>query len=301
MIMTERFLPMYGLQIFEVSARHMSFTLAANELCLTQGAVSKQIAQLEKHLGYTLFHRQVRRLLLTSEGQALLPYVTRALVTIKQGMEATLLARNSLRIKAPSCIARWILREIMLFQKNYPEIEVEVTSVHAHNVDFTKEPFDVAIVFGPILGENSRQTTLFREKLTPVCIPELPAAIGKPLHKPEDLTFFPLLHPSPDRRDWNLWLKSVGAKEVSVTRGQIFDTLDMAMNAALQGFGISMADVTLFDEEIKTGLVIKPFDHCIFTGNGYLITLPENNRASEAAYLLIDWLSNCTKINKPTA
>lgn len=286
----QRHLPLYGLQVFEVAARHMSFTLAADELCLTQGAVSKQVAQLEQQLGYPLFHRQVRRLVLTSEGEALLPYVTRALATLGKGVEAARLARNHLRLKAPSCISRWLLREIMLFGKEHPEIEVEVTSVHAHDVDFAKESFDLAIVFGPVPSRQPRQTPLFREQLTPVCSPALLESFGHPLHEPEDLVHFPLLHPSRDRRDWTLWLKSVGAKGVNPASGQLFDTLDLAMNAAQQGFGVSMADVVVLEEELKRGSVITPFAQTLFTGNGYLLALPAVSRTTEAAQLLHDWL-----------
>ncbi|WP_024301924.1 LysR substrate-binding domain-containing protein [Pseudogulbenkiania sp. MAI-1] len=289
--MTLRQLPLYGLQVFEVAARHMSFTLAADELCLTQGAVSKQVAQLEQQLGYPLFHRQVRRLVLTSEGEALLPYVTRALATLGKGVEAARQARNHLRLKAPSCISRWLLREIMQFRKEHPEIEVEVTSVHAHDVDFAKEPFDLAIVFGPVPARQPRQTALFREQLTPVCTPALLESFGHPLNEPEDLVRFPLLHASRDRRDWTLWLKSVGAKGANPASGQLFDTLDLAMNAAQQGFGVSMADVVLLEEELKRGTVITPFAQTLFTGNGYLLALPAPNRTAEAAQLLHDWLA----------
>nr|WP_294864616.1 LysR substrate-binding domain-containing protein [uncultured Pseudogulbenkiania sp.] len=289
--MTQRPLPLYGLQVFEVAARHMSFTLAADELCLTQGAVSKQVAQLEQQLGYPLFHRQVRRLVLTSEGEALLPYVTRALATLGKGVEAARLTRNHLRLKAPSCISRWLLREIMLFRKDHPEIEVEVTSVHEHGVDFAKEAFDLAIVFGPVPSRQPRQTPLFREQLTPVCSPALLESFGQPLREPEELARFPLLHPSRDRRDWSLWLKSVGVKGVNPGSGQVFDTLDLAMNAAQQGFGVSLADVVLVEEELKRGTVITPFAQTVFTGNGYLLALPAVRRTAEAAQLLHDWLA----------
>jgi LysR family glycine cleavage system transcriptional activator len=288
--MTQRPLPLYGLQVFEVAARHMSFTLAADELCLTQGAVSKQVAQLEQQLGYPLFHRQVRRLVLTSEGEALLPYVTRALAMLGKGVEAARLARNHLRLKASSCISRWLLREIMQFRKEYPEIEVEVTSVHEHSVDFNKEPFDLAIVFGPVPSRQPRQTPLFREQLTPVCSPALLESFGQPLREPEELAHFPLLHPSRDRRDWSMWLKSVGVKGVNPGGGQLFDTLDLAMNAAQQGFGVSLADVVLVEEELKRGTVIAPFAQTLFTGHGYLLALPVARRTAEAAQGLHDWL-----------
>lgn len=288
--MNSRSLPLYALQVFEVAARHLSFTLAADELCLTQGAVSKQIAQLEAQLGYPLFYRQVRRLTLTSHGEALLPYVAKALATLGKGVEAARQAKNPLRLKAPSCVSRWLLREMMLFGKEHPEIEVEVTSLHAHDVDFGKESFDLAIVFGPLPAADTQLTPLFKEILTPVCAPHLSEELGQPLSCPADLARYPLLHASRDRRDWTQWLKAVGASGVNPASGQIFDTLDLAMNAALQGFGVSMGDVKLLEQELRRGSVVTPFAENLETGNGYALALPPEGHIVPEARLLRDWL-----------
>lgn len=283
-------LPLYALQVFEVAARHLSFTLAAEELCLTQGAVSKQIAQLETQLGYPLFYRQVRRLTLTSHGEALLPYVAKALATLDKGVEAARQAKHPLRLKAPSCASRWLLREMMQWNKEHPEIEVEVTSLHAHDVDFGKESFDLAVVFGALPSGNAQLTPLFKEILTPVCAPTLPEELGQPLQRPADLARYPLLHATRDRRDWTQWLKQVGEEGVNPASGQIFDTLDLAMNAALQGFGVSMGDVKLLEQEIARGTVITPFAQRLETGNGYALALPPEGHIAPEARLLHDWL-----------
>jgi len=197
--MSPRGLPLYALQVFEVAARHLSFTRAAGELYLTQGAVSKQIAQLEAQLGYPLFRREVRQLSLTAQGEALLPFVSRAFATLHKGLDKSRLAVNRLRLKAPSCASRWLLRQLEAFRQAHPEIEVELTSSHDHQVDFAKEPFDLAICYGPLDGGTVRP--LFAERLTPVCSPGLLRRHGKPLDSAADLAHFTLLHPTRDRQD----------------------------------------------------------------------------------------------------
>jgi len=290
-IMARPVLPLYGLQVFEVAARTLSFTRAAEELFITQSAVSKQISQLEAQLGYPLFHRQVRKLTLSVQGEVLLPHVTRALSMLAKGLEAAgRSVKNRLRLKAPSCASRWLLGEVREFAREYPEIEVEVTSVHAHDVNFSREPFDLAVVFVPLPSANPNLTPLFIEQLTPVLTPGLAEQVGVPLTEPAALTHYPLLHPSRDKRDWSQWLAAVGAGEIGVASGQIFETLDQAMSAALQGFGVSIADVTLLKDELARGAVVAPFDQLLLTGCGYALARPPADKASDAALLMHDWL-----------
>ncbi|WP_231563216.1 LysR family transcriptional regulator, partial [Aeromonas sp. ZOR0002] len=111
-------LPLYGLQVFECSARHLSFTLAADELCVSQGAVSKQIAQLEARLGHLLFVRGTRCLTLTPAAERLLPFVREGLARMGEGLSAlqTLPHEQAISIKVPSCASRWLLRRLQAFE-----------------------------------------------------------------------------------------------------------------------------------------------------------------------------------------
>lgn len=295
--MTTRTMPLYGLQIFAVAARHLSFTLAARELCLTQGAVSKQIAQLEAQLGYPLFRREVRKLSLSAQGEALLPYVGRALGTLEKGLAAAREARNRLRLKAPSCASRWLLRQLQAFSQVHPDIEVELTSLHDHGIDFGKEPFDLAITYGAHIPPGGR--LLFEEQLTPVCSPALLRRSGKPLACAADLAGFTLLHPTRDRQDWQQWLHAANADTVNPAAGQLFDTLDQAMNAALQGFGISLGDVTLLEEELAEGALLAPMGPVLATGKRYALVVPGEGKVMDAVGVFAHWLEGSKPSTEP--
>ncbi|AXK38044.1 LysR substrate-binding domain-containing protein [Crenobacter cavernae] len=288
--MSRRTLPLYALSVFEAAARHLSFTRAACELCLTQGAVSKQVAQLEAQLGYPLFLRQVRSLALTVQGETLLPHVQKALATLDKGVAAARGASRRLRVKAPSCAARWLLREVRQFAREEPGISVEVSSMHAHQVDFAREAFDLAVVFCAIPATDATLTPLFVERLTPVLSPSLFESERLPLATPEDLAAWPLLHPTADRRDWRRWFAEVGQGDAGADGGAVFDSLDQAMNAALQGFGVTLGDVTLLSEELAAGQVVAPFEMELITGSGYALARPAGAAQGSPAARLYDWL-----------
>lgn len=286
--MTRRLPSLHALQVFEVAGRHLSFTKAADELCLTQGAVSRQIAQLEAALGYTLFHRQVRRVSLTAQGEALLPHIGRAFAQLAKGLDAADGVRNVVRLKAPTCISRWLMPLVMAFREDYPDIDVEVTTVREHGVNFDAEGFDLAVVFGNApAGED--ELLLVREKLTPVCAPGLLTRIGKPLHATGDLPAYPLLHPSRDRRDWHMWLAAARDDPHRADSGQLFDTLDMAVQAASQGIGIAIGDVTLVADDLASGALVAPFALVQETGYRYALRYPAKTELRSEAKLMWEW------------
>ena len=119
-------LPLYALSVFDAAARHQSFTRAANELCLTQGAVSKQVALLEAHLGYELFHRFARSLRLTPRGEMLHGYVQRAFGVLEQGLDATAMLSTPVNIKAPSCVVRWLLAALRDLNGQHHDIPIQL-------------------------------------------------------------------------------------------------------------------------------------------------------------------------------
>lgn len=252
-------LPLYALSVFEAAARHQSFTRAANELCLTQGAVSKQVAALEAHLGYELFHRFARSLRLTPRGEMLRGYAQRAFTVLEQGLDATAMLSTPVNIKAPSCVVRWLLAVLRDFNHRHPDIPIQLSSSHDHDIDFAKEDFDLGVVYKPESALGKCAQLLFREALTPVIAPELLHRSGKPLAVPADIVHYPMLHPSLDKRDWRQWLAARGESTLDYRRGTVFDTLDQAMGAAVQGFGITLGDMTLLQDEISSARVLTPF------------------------------------------
>src|SRR5260370_39272488 len=160
-----------ALQIFETVARHRSFTRAADHLCLTQGAVSRQILTLEEYYGFPLFTRHSKGLALTNEGEQLLPTVKESFSRIEEISLRLTRLRTDLALKVPTCLMRWILPKIMRFQHEYPEIWLQLTTSWQHDVDFQVEPFDAAIIYGSSPGVDVHWIELFDEQRSPVCPP----------------------------------------------------------------------------------------------------------------------------------
>ena len=146
----KRLPPLPALHTFLITAQHCNFTRAAQQLHITQGAVSRQIAGLEEHLGYALFQRQARGLSLTREGQDWLPRVQQIFALIEQGVREVGRHSATLQLKAPTCVMRWLLPRLMEWQALRPDVPVELTTTVQHGVDFRREGFDAAVVYGAL-------------------------------------------------------------------------------------------------------------------------------------------------------
>lgn len=285
--------PLYALRAFEVAARHCSFTQAANELSLTQSAISRHIRTLEDILGYHLFERNGPRLTLTDQGKTLAEELKLGFAIIER---ACLLFRDNphaIRLKVPSTLtARWLLKAINVFKGEYPSHPIQLSSIwmDIDNVDFYSEPYDCAILltdgkFGP----NYNCFKLFDEWLIPICSPSY--------HSPSDpftiksLENMELLHPSFDRRDWKRWLdRQKLSHKVDIRRGQVFDTLDQGISAALQGTGVSVNDLMLVSSELEQGNLYLPFPTAVSTGDGYYMVWPKDTAKEKTLLLLKNFL-----------
>jgi LysR family glycine cleavage system transcriptional activator len=285
--------PLNALQVFETVARHRSFTRAADELCVTQGAVSRQILALEDYYRFPLFRRHPRGLTLTAEGEALLPAVKESFARIEEVSLRLTRRQTDLALKVPTCVMRWMLPRIMRFQSEHPELQLQITTTWRHDVDFDVEPFDAAIVYGTVPGAGVRALALFDERLTPVCSPQL--AADKPLAQVGDLSSHTLLHPTRDHRDWKLWLSRAGAERTGSVQAEVgpsFDTLDLAINAAMQGFGVALGDVTLAAEDIAAKRLVTPFDLIVESGARYYLVCPDNAEQGQKVQRFWDWLAS---------
>jgi len=284
----KRLPPLPALHTFLITAQHCNFTRAAQQLHITQGAVSRQIAGLEEHLGYALFQRQARGLSLTREGQDWLPRVQQVFALIEQGVREVGSHSVTLQLKAPTCVMRWLLPRLMEWQALRPDVPVELTTTVQHGVDFRREGFDAAVVYGAVPNAGLQVRKLFDEQLTPVCAPSLLEG-PLPLARLEDLARHMLLHPSRDEHDWRLWLQAAGADaELSGPR-QHFETLDMAMAMASQGTGVAIGDWALVGDDLRCGRLCMPFGLKVLTGKGYYLVSPARSMPPGLVELL-DWL-----------
>ncbi|MCF7533072.1 LysR substrate-binding domain-containing protein [Pseudomonas petrae] len=285
----KRLPPLPALHTFLITAKCCNFTRAAEALHITQGAVSRQISGLEAHLGYRLFNRQARGLSLTAQGRELLPRIEQVFSLIEEAVDQVNARPRALQIKAPTCISRWLLPRLMQWQKERPDVPVQLTTTSAHVVDFRREDFDAAVVFGAHPGEATHVQRLFDEQLTPVCSPSLLAS--NPLSGLADLERHMLLHPTLDERDWTLWLKAAGAKLSNVEQGQHFDTMDLAMTVASQGSGLAIGDWSLIGEDLSAGRLVMPFELKVRTGAAYYFVHPKGAGVPSSLQDLLDWLS----------
>jgi LysR family glycine cleavage system transcriptional activator len=248
---------------------------------MTQGAISRQVQSLEELIGVVLFFRQARGLSLTPEGSKFVPLAEDILLRMRNAMLEVTERSNRIKLNAPSCITSWLLPRLMSFQQHYPDIEVELTSSVKHQSLPNFDIFDLVIVYGkPAQSLPVTQYVLFDEILTPICSPELWNKMVDDNWQDADLAQFTWLHADIEQRDWKLWLNKGGIHSVRARRNQTFSTLDQAMNAALQGFGIAIGDVTLAEQDLKLNRLVRPYSKAVTSGKSYYLLRPEQAQSS---------------------
>ncbi|PXW58290.1 DNA-binding transcriptional LysR family regulator [Grimontella sp. AG753] len=264
---------LYALRAFTVAAQSSSFSQAAELLNVTPGAVSRHIRTLEDHFACQLFERNGPKVMLTDAGRMLAVQLQQGFSQLENACRQLRSTHVQLRLKAPSTLTmRWLLDVMADFRAQHETPEVEVSSIwmDIDNVDFTKEPFDCAILLGNgHFGAGTRCLRLFDEWLLPLCAPDL-------LDKARDnLAACELIHPSRDRRDWRRWLNSSGLfSGVSLAGGKVFDTLEQGMLAAMGGHGVTIGDLLLSQSAMDQHLLVAPFPLAIGTGDGYYLVWP---------------------------
>lgn len=273
--MSNRTLPLNAIDAFLVTARHLNLTHAAKELCLTQGAVSRKIASLEAWFGFPLFERHARGLRLSPQGSALLPELRTAFEHVLTVAGQARAQQTVVRLKAPTCAMRWLVPRLIHLEKACPDLQVALTTTTEHGVNFKTEPYDAAIVFGTHFSAGD---LLFDEALTPVMGRQFESR-----HSLDNLTF---LHPTRDKTDWSLWLAQQDNRQPAMKKNQHFDTMDLAITAAIQGLGVAIADETLVAEDIRAGRLVRPYGQSVKTGASYRLVLraSSNNAAGLATF-----------------
>jgi LysR family glycine cleavage system transcriptional activator len=289
--MGERLPPLSALRTFEAAARHLSFTRAADELHVTQAAVSHQIKALEADLGICLFRRLNRRLLLTDEGQLLMPSVRRAFEELAAGVERVRARRSggTLTISStPSIAANWLASRLGRFQALHPEFEIRLMAT-PRLVDFAREGVDCGIRYGFGNWPGLLAERLFSATLTPVCSPRLLEG-PQPLREVADLARHTLLHALDDMDDWRLWLRAAGVLGIDPQRGLKFESMPLALQAAISGTGVAIARGPLADEALAAGVLVRPFDLELPTECAYYFVVPELRAEQPKIQAFRSWL-----------
>ncbi|AMK17642.1 MULTISPECIES: LysR family transcriptional regulator [Sphingobium] len=280
-------LPLNALRAFEAAARHLNFTRAAIELCVSQGAVSHQVAQLERRLGTRLFHRLPRGLALTDDGQALVPVLAdmfdRVGALLDQYTDGRF--REVLHIGVVGTFATgWLLHRLGGFERACPHIDLRV-STNNNRVDIAGEALDFAIRFGDGAWHGTIAEPLFEARLTPLCAP----SIAHRLSSPRDLTQELLLRSyRPD--EWRRWFEAAGASQ-PVLRGPVFDSSALMVAAAANGLGVALAPAAMFTYELIAEHLVQPFDIAVDAGR-YWLTRLISRKDSDAMRSFRHWLMN---------
>ena len=281
-----------GLRAFEAAARHMSFTLAAAELNVTQTAISHQIRRLEEQLGIALFIRRNRGLQLTPQAEDYLPSIRNAFEELRRATERLRRPAHDavLTVSTTASLAtKWLVSRVAGFQDANPTIEVRLTT-SAHLVDFRRDDVDMAVRYGRGHWPELRADWLMAEQLFPVCSPALLAG-DRPLRHPKDLEHHTLLHTMVSREDWQLWLTASGLPlSIAARRGLMFDQGFMAVQAAIEGLGVALGRTHLVESDIRTGRLVAPFDMVLPEDAGYYIVSPETTTDLPKIRLFREWL-----------
>ena len=288
--MARRIPPLTALRAFEAAGRHLSFTKAADELHVTQAAVSHQVKSLEEYLGLKLFRRLNRTLLLTDAGQLYLPPLTDAFEGIDRATHRLRrqLGRTRLTVSVlPSFAAGWLVPRLGRFRKRCPDVDLRIDPTAAIT-DFGRGDVDLGIRYGRGSYPGLRADRLMREEFFPVCSPRLLEGPA-PLRDPADLVHHTLLHDEATV-DWRTWLLAAGVERVDAERGITVTDSSMLLRAAIAGQGVALARSVLAADEIASGRLVRPFDVDVPTEFAYYLAYPEESAGRPDVAAFREWI-----------
>jgi LysR family transcriptional regulator, glycine cleavage system transcriptional activator len=288
--MRRRLPPLNALKAFEAAARHESFTRAAEDLCVTQGAVSHQVKALEAELGIKLFNRERQRLIITEAGREYLVVLRDAFDRISVGTERLVQRQSSGVITvstSPDFAAKWLVNRLGRFAEMHPGLDLRVSAT-LHHVDFVREDVDLAVRHGDGNWAGLDVVRLCTEQLFAVCSPKLLAGRNR-ITKPSDVLKFPLLHLD-DSNAWARWFEAVDLKVADHLHGPVLNRASMVVDAAIDGQGIALARTTLAATDLINGRLVRPFAEALRLSKAYWIVCPKATAALPKITTFRDWL-----------
>ena len=286
-------LPLNALRAFEASARHLNLTRAAQELHVTQTAVSQHIRKLEERLGKPLFRRLPRGLALTDEGQALLPVVTESFSNLARALEklGDTRPREVLTVGAVGTFAvGWLLPRLRDFQQACPFVDLRLLT-HNNRVDMAGGGGGYAIRFCDGARHGTHAQRIMDAPMSVMC----PPALANSLRVPSDLPPQPLLR-SYRTDEWSAWFEAAGVP-CPVVRGAVFDSSLTLAEAAAQGAGAALLPACMFERELRQGRLVRPFALELRRG-AYWLTRLQSRPVTAAMHAFHGWLATAQKIKQ---
>lgn len=282
--------PLQAVKVFDAVARHLNFTKAANELNMTQSAVSYQVKLLEDFVGTALFRREARGVALSEHGSAVAPLVRRALGDLAQAFRsAKTETANLLVISTMHTFATtWLAPRIGSFQMENPDLAVRL-DISSHLANFHDDGVDIAIRSGKGVWPGIRSHLIGGGNFTVVCNPLYYERIGKP-KTPADLTDCIFIGPRDDW--WAVWFAKAGIEPPAAFNrpGIDVETQQMAAVLAAAGHGLALVHLGFVTEEFKTGKLIQPFDVMASSGFNYYLVYADSSRLPNKTKLFRDWI-----------
>lgn len=288
--------PLNALRAFEASARHASFTRAAAELCVTHGAVSRQIAMLEERLAVKLFRRTPQGACLTAKGESYYRTVHQALDILSHGTRQIQKSsgKHVLRLRMPPTFGlRWLVPRLAGFHSANRGVEVQISTSH-EPADFSRDEVEAFIqsdACGPTAVVNSPAVymqKLFGEVLIPVCSPAF--LRDGSLRKPSDLGSCTLLSSMHRPNDWRHWFDAAGIADFDPDGGIKFENSALSYQAAIDRVGVAIAQRAFIGEELVSGRLVEPFDIAAQTDWSYFLVYPRDRAKPPALEVFEKWL-----------
>ncbi|MGH6632844.1 transcriptional regulator GcvA [Sphingopyxis sp.] len=282
--------PMAALHSFMAAARHGSFSKAAEEIGLTQSAVSRQVATLEDWIQTSLFDRNGRRVQLSADGRAYADAIGPALAAIRVATARALAepAENALRIATlPTFGMRWLAPRLGQLTRDMPDLVIEFAA-RSHEFDFDAEGFDAAVHYGLPTWPGVEHDLLFRERAIPVIAPRL--LDEQHVSVPRDLLQFPLLVQAERRDAWQLWLRYMGVPVDRMIAGPTFEHFLMLAQAAVAGAGVALLPSFMIEPELESGTLVCPFDQAVVGEAAYYLVYPAERLNSPLFARLREWI-----------
>lgn len=294
--MSTRLPPLSALRAFEAAARHLSLTKAAAELNVTPGALSHQIRGLEDALGTRLFERRVRAIALTVDGRTLLPGLQQGFASIRDAV-ALLRSRADSRVLVvaapPGFTSKWLAPRLYRFATTHPDIDTRISSAMTL-ANFATDGIDVAV--RTLAVDAARDPGLVTEQLVdisvvPVCSPRLLEG-QKAVRCPADLLRLPLIYDESPTwlPTWSDWFGAAGIAHGAVGRGLRFSSPDHALDAAIEGGGLLLANSVLAFDDLRTGRLVAPVDRPLATNRAYYCLFPRSRAGHRTIVAFRDWI-----------
>jgi LysR family transcriptional regulator, glycine cleavage system transcriptional activator len=291
-------LPQVGFfQGFEAAARNLSFTKAAEELFLTQSAVSRQIKALENHLGVALFERRPRSLILTDAGQALYRVTTDVLERLQNAVDqlGSVNRTRQLSITTTTGFASlWLIPRLPRFTSLHPAIDVRISAT-TEMLNLERSLVDLAIRYCPPETVPDGTIRLFGEEILPVCSPALLRDRSRPLKRPQQLKDHTLLHfdyPGAVKSfmDWGTWLSALGLGGLNPVRALQFSQYEQMIQAAINGQGVALGRQPLVNDLLQSGALAAPFKNTVVGSRAYFLVESAAAIGKPHVHEFVGWL-----------